>query len=205
MHSPDDRLHLVRHGEVANPDWLVYGALPGFPLSDRGQRQATAAAERLATRPIRHVIASPLDRAVETAQIIAAPHGVAITTDPRLAEWRLSDRWAGHRWPDLPDDFPGELEAYTANPADLPFSPETLAEAGARAAAAAADAWGVAVGGGDVVVVGHQDPTEAMRRILTGRDFDGFNSSKPAHATIVTLAQRRDGWSEIVVYTPPQD
>jgi broad specificity phosphatase PhoE len=41
-------VHLLRHGEVHNPDGVLYGRLPGFRLSDLGERQAQAAAEWLA-------------------------------------------------------------------------------------------------------------------------------------------------------------
>ncbi|MDT7721991.1 MAG: hypothetical protein QOE94_3002, partial [Mycobacterium sp.] len=61
------RVHLVRHGEVYNPEGVLYGRLPGFSLSDKGIQQAQAVAESLADRDIVAVIASPLQRAQETA------------------------------------------------------------------------------------------------------------------------------------------
>ncbi len=54
------RIHLVRHGEVYNPDGVLYGRLPGFRLSDKGIAQAEAVAEALAGRDIVAVIASPV-------------------------------------------------------------------------------------------------------------------------------------------------
>jgi broad specificity phosphatase PhoE len=79
-------VHLVRHGKVENPAGVIYGRLPGFHLSELGLRQAEAAAERLRTRDIGAVWASPLERAQETAQAIATPHGLDIVTDDRLIE-----------------------------------------------------------------------------------------------------------------------
>lgn len=52
------RIHLVRHGEVYNPDGVLYGRLPGFKLSDKGIRQAQAVADALADRDVVAVIAS---------------------------------------------------------------------------------------------------------------------------------------------------
>ena len=46
-------VHLLRHGEVHNPGRVLYGRLPGFTLSDLGERQADLAAGYLAERPIR--------------------------------------------------------------------------------------------------------------------------------------------------------
>ena len=56
-------VHFLRHGEVHNPDGILYGRLPGFRLSDTGQRQALTVAEHLADHDIVHVVASPLTRA----------------------------------------------------------------------------------------------------------------------------------------------
>ena len=79
-------IHLVRHGQVANPRGVIYGRLPGYNLSERGERQAEAAAERLASEDVAAVWASPLERAQETAVAIAAPHALEIITDERLLE-----------------------------------------------------------------------------------------------------------------------
>ncbi|MFC3449732.1 histidine phosphatase family protein [Amycolatopsis speibonae] len=79
-------VHLLRHGEVHNPDKILYGRLPGFKLSDRGQRQALTVAEAVAKHDITHVVASPLQRAQETAAPIAAAHRLDVDTDERLIE-----------------------------------------------------------------------------------------------------------------------
>ena len=65
------RVHVVRHGEVYNPSGVLYGRLPGYYLSDTGNAQAAAVAERWLSRDIVAVIASPLQRAQETAAPIA--------------------------------------------------------------------------------------------------------------------------------------
>lgn len=64
-------VHLVRHGEVENPRRIRYGRLPGFHLSERGRAQAARTGERLAEWTDVVLYASPLERAVETAEIIA--------------------------------------------------------------------------------------------------------------------------------------
>ncbi len=79
-------VHLVRHGQVENPKGVIYGRLPGYHLSERGLLQAQAAAQRLARADVGGVWASPLERAQETAAIIATPHGLDVTTDERLTE-----------------------------------------------------------------------------------------------------------------------
>ncbi len=79
-------VHLLRHGEVHNPDHVLYGRLPGYHLSVNGQMMAAAAADYFDGRPVAAVFASPLERAQETAQPVAERLGMQITTDDRLIE-----------------------------------------------------------------------------------------------------------------------
>ena len=79
-------VHLVRHGEVYNPEKVLYGRLPGYHLSERGQAMARVVAGFLAANDVTHVVASSLTRAKETAAPIAAAHDVSVTTDDRVIE-----------------------------------------------------------------------------------------------------------------------
>ena len=79
-------VHVMRHGEVHNPEKILYGRLPDYHLSERGRAQARRVAEWLAGRDITHVVASPLERAQETAAPIAAHHGLSVGTDAELIE-----------------------------------------------------------------------------------------------------------------------
>ncbi|MGB3675491.1 MAG: histidine phosphatase family protein, partial [Candidatus Nanopelagicales bacterium] len=64
-------VHLLRHGEVYNPDKILYGRLPGFVLSDLGHQMAKRVGETLKDRDIVEVWASPLERAQQTATPLA--------------------------------------------------------------------------------------------------------------------------------------
>ena len=79
-------VHLMRHGEVYNPQHVLYGRLPDFHLSDLGRKMAERGAEFFAERDVVHVVASPLDRAQETAAPIAARRELEVATDGRLIE-----------------------------------------------------------------------------------------------------------------------
>ena len=79
-------VHLMRHGEVENPDGVLYGRLPDYHLSELGRKMAERIAEHLADRDITYVVASPLERAQETAAPIAAAHHLAVASDGRLIE-----------------------------------------------------------------------------------------------------------------------
>jgi len=79
-------VHVLRHGEVFNPSKILYGRLPDFHLSELGKQMAKADAQALAERDVTYVVASPLERAQETAEPIAAQFGLEIATDTRLIE-----------------------------------------------------------------------------------------------------------------------
>lgn len=86
MSTPRTTVHLLRHGEVHNPDKVLYGRLPGYRLSELGHEMANRAAEALTHRDITVVTASPLERAQQTAAPVAAVHGLTIGTDDGLIE-----------------------------------------------------------------------------------------------------------------------
>jgi broad specificity phosphatase PhoE len=81
-------LYFVRHGNVHNPEGILYGRRPDFHLSDEGKEQAAAAGRYLAEQPLTTLYASPMERAQETAGIIEAAHPDIsdIVTDERLNE-----------------------------------------------------------------------------------------------------------------------
>jgi broad specificity phosphatase PhoE len=83
---PETVVHLVRHGQVENPRRVLYGRLPGYHLSVRGRNQADLLAAYFAGTPLAAVVASPLERAQQTATPIAAAHGLEVRTDLRLIE-----------------------------------------------------------------------------------------------------------------------
>jgi broad specificity phosphatase PhoE len=79
-------VHLLRHGEVFNPEGVLYGRLPGYVLSDLGHEMAERAAVALADRDIAAVISSPMERAQQTATPIAGRHSLDIVTNDDLIE-----------------------------------------------------------------------------------------------------------------------
>lgn len=79
-------VHVARHGEVENPQKILYGRQPGWRLSARGQEMAKALGEWSKDINLGALHVSPLQRAQETAAPIASAHGIDITTDERLIE-----------------------------------------------------------------------------------------------------------------------
>lgn len=79
-------VHVMRHGEVYNPTKVLYGRLAGFRLSELGLQMADRAAEFFTGHDIVHVVASPLERAQQTAQPTARVFNLDVATDIDLVE-----------------------------------------------------------------------------------------------------------------------
>ncbi len=159
-------VHLLRHGEVHNPGRVLYGRLPGFRLSELGERQAQAAADWLAQRDVGYLVASPLERAQQTAAPLAAATGLPIAVDDRLieAENFLQGRQVAGGKGLFTD--PANWR-YFRNPL-RPSWGEPYAEIAARVLAAARAARDAA-DGRDAVCVSHQLPIVCARRRAEGQ------------------------------------
>jgi broad specificity phosphatase PhoE len=159
-------VHLVRHGEVHNPEGILYGRLPGYGLSETGREQARRVAEHLGPTDVTALFASPMQRAQETAAPIAEKLGLEPVTDERLIE--AANAFEGQQvavgdgalrrpeyWPLLRNPFrPSWGEPY------LEIAHRMLGAAHhARAAAA----------GHEAVCVSHQLPIWTLRRFLAGQ------------------------------------
>jgi broad specificity phosphatase PhoE len=159
-------VHLLRHGEVDNPQGVLYGRLPGFHLSEAGRAMAEAAARAVTGRDIIRVEASPLERAQETATPIAAVFGLDIVTDARLIE-------AGNVFEGLTFGVgDGSMRRPThwrhlRNPM-RPSWGEPYEEIAARMLAAVEDARAAATGH-EALLVSHQLPIWILRRHVEGR------------------------------------
>jgi broad specificity phosphatase PhoE len=159
-------VHLVRHGEVENPAGVLYGRIPGYHLSEAGRMMAKAAADFLAGRDITVARSSPLERALETAEPIAAQLGLPVEVDDRLIEpW---NHFEGMRF--------GVGDGALRQPRHWlhlwnPFRPswgEPYQEVAARVLAAVGDA-ARAADGHEAVCVSHQLPIWVTRRSAEGR------------------------------------
>ncbi|MGH2735249.1 MAG: histidine phosphatase family protein [Actinomycetota bacterium] len=182
-------LHLVRHGEVENPKGVIYGRMPGYNLSERGELQAKAASEHLKEADVGAIWSSPLERAQETAAAIAEPHGVEITTDERLVEssttlegvsrtlWRMMRnprRWWHFRNPMAPswgESF-SDIRARM-----LEVVSEGLASSGGR----------------ELIVVSHQTPVMVARLALARRRRPPWLDRIPCETGSVTSLRLEEG------------
>ncbi len=161
-------VHVMRHGEVHNPTGVLYGRLPHFRLSPAGEEMARTTAGWFVGRDVTHLVASPLERAQQTAGPIAEVLGLPIATDDRLIE-------AGN-------DFEGKTfgvgDGAMRHPANWwrlrnPWRPswgEPYRQIAARMVGAVATARDSARGHA-AVLVSHQLPIWTLRLHLEGRSY----------------------------------
>lgn len=187
---PRTTVHLLRHGEVHNPAGVLYGRLEGYRLSERGLAMAERVAAHLSgsgpaggeRHDVVHVVASPLQRAQETAAPIAAAFGLEVATDERLIE--AENRFEGltfgvgdgslrrpSHWRHLYNPFrPSWGEPYRIQVARM-----------LAAVAAARDA----AEGHEAVVVSHQLPIWVTRSALESRRL--WHDPRRRECTVASL------------------
>lgn len=193
------RVHLVRHGQVENPKGVIYGRMPGYHLSEKGQRQARAAARRIAEYEVGAIWASPLERAQETAAFIAEPHGIEVVTDERLIESGNTFEGVG-----------ATLWGLLSDPAHWwrlrnPFKPswgETFQEMRDRMIEAIEEAAASAAPR-DLVVVSHQTPVIVARNALAMRRVPPWLGFTPCQTGSVTTLVLDDGRVLSAAYFAP--
>ena len=179
-------LFLVRHGEtVDNALQIMQGQTQGC-LNERGREQAAQVARRLAEEPIDAIVASDLQRAIQTAEIIAAPHGLAIRTTPLLRE-RDWGSFTGRFIPDLkgevwPDDIESE-PALLQRAADF-LQYITTTYPGKR-----------------VVAVGHGITNKAILAVYAGCTMREVQRMMNAEVRILTMTAERSAASATAAMT----
>ena len=159
-------VHVIRHGEVENPQKILYGRQPGWRLSQRGEEMAQVVADWSKSIDLGALHASPLQRAQETAAPIARAHSLNITTDEKLIEaanifegkkFKLGSGVLGH-----PSSWKHLINPWK------PSWGEPYEEQISRMLAAVFQARDAAQGK-DAIVVSHQLPIWILRSAIEGR------------------------------------
>jgi broad specificity phosphatase PhoE len=189
-------VHLMRHGEVHNPEKVLYGRLAGYQLSELGQRMAKAAATTLASHDITYVIASPLERAQQTARPIAEQFGLPVHTDADLIE--SANRFEGRNVESAMRDprtwrwFWNPFQPSWGEPYKTVRARMLLALEAARRAAE----------GHEAVAVSHQLPIWTLRRALEKRSL--WHDPRSRQCALASLTSFHFDGSTLtkITYTP---
>lgn len=161
-------VHLMRHGEVHNPDGVLYGRLPEFVLSDLGHQMAARAAEFLSKNEIVHMVASPLERAQQTATPLSELLEVPIVTDDRVIE--ADNLFEGKTVGVGNGAFSNPSNWWMLRNPIRPSWGEPYKEIAARMQSAVQDAR-EAARGHEAVIVSHQLPVWIARRAFERKTF----------------------------------
>jgi broad specificity phosphatase PhoE len=190
-------LHLVRHGQVENPEKIVYGRQRGWRLSARGRAEAEAVARHLGARPLARVYTSPLERAVQTATAIAGTCGGEVEPREGLTEAMLCAKWEGLSWREVRTRRAGEWARYLFRPLEVTDVSEDLRALGARIEAELR-AIAAAHPEQQVVAVSHGDPLKAGVLALTGGDLRDLHRNPIPTGGLVSLEMDGDGRARVL-------
>jgi len=198
---PADLIHLVRHGEVHNPDGVLYGRMEGFRLSDLGRRMADLAAGSLEGHPITGLWASPLQRTQESAAPWQKRFGLEMIIDARLIEptntfQGVNIRRELRRRP--------LLARYLINPL-RPSWGEPFISIQGRMMAAIADIHSVTESG-EAVIVSHQLPIWMVARTVQRKPLaTDPRRRRCSLSSITTIAKQGDRFVEVDYQEPARE
>lgn len=196
-------VHLVRHGEVHNPDKILYGCIPGYHLSARGRSQAARTARSFTDHDVVLLASSPLERAQETAQPIAEVTGCTITTESGLLEAGnryeglhvkgiRSQLWNPVRWPLMVNPTqPSWGEPYLDIAERMMDTVET-----ARSRAE----------GHEAILVTHQLPIVCVQRTVRGQSLAHNPAARQCNlASVSSLVFEGENLVDLVYTEPAQE
>lgn len=184
----------MRHGEVHNPDRVLYGRLANFGLSADGRRMTEQAAEyvRSLDRPVTRLVASPLQRTRESAEPFTALFGLEPTIDERVIE--PTNVFEGTR---MKRALVNPLNWWHLRRPSQPSWGEPYVQVVARMRAAMADAW-TAADGGDVVIVSHQLPIWITHLAIAGEPLPHDpRKRRCALSSVTSFEGGPDAWTEV--------
>ncbi|UJP08993.1 histidine phosphatase family protein [Microbacterium sp. KUDC0406] len=191
---PASLLHLVRHGEVHNPDRVLYGRLPDYHLSEAGRGMAQAAADHLVSlgREVTELRCSPLERTQESAAPIAAAFDLTPVLEERIIE--PANVFEGRR---MRKALRNPVNWWQLRNPSLPSWGEPYESIADRMIAAMDDAWDAAALG-DVVFVSHQAPIWITHRRVAGlRLRHDPRTRRCALSSITSFERVGDVWREV--------
>jgi len=182
------KLYLIRHAESqGNAEHRLQGTRE-FPLTERGREQARALAERLAVAGLSAVYSSPLQRTMQTAEILGGRLGLAVVPEPRLQEYDFGEEISGLTWDAIREQHPEIIQALGREDSDFPRYPGE--EGRATFSARVSEVMGGIVarhGEGTVAIVTHAGPIVTYVLESLGRPYRRPVPFSIDNASITTL------------------
>jgi broad specificity phosphatase PhoE len=196
-------VHLLRHGEVDNPQRVLYGRLPNFYLSKLGLEMADRAANFFQDKDLVKVISSPLERAQQTASPTAEKLDLEIVHDPRIIE--ATNVFEGKRVSVGDGALKNPLNWWHLRNPWLPSWGEPYQEVATRMRAAVLSAKEMAPGR-EIVLVSHQLPIYIARLAFEGRNLVHSPRKRECSlASVTSLSFLGDQFVGVQYHEPSRD
>ncbi len=189
-------VHLMRHGEVHNPEGVLYGRLPEYFLSELGHEMAERAADHLSKNEIVHLVSSPLERAQQTVEPLRVLLEAPVTTDERVIE--ADNLFEGRTVGAEPKALIHPKNWWKLRNPFRPSWGEPYREIADRMQAAVADAR-EAARGHEAVIVSHQLPVWIARQAYEGNSF--VHDPRKRQCTLASITSLTFDGDDYVGYT----
>lgn len=179
------KIYLVRHAQsLANVERKYQGQSYDTDLSDLGRQQAKILADFLRPQPVKKIVASPLKRAYQTAEILAKNFGLFVGPEPRLTETNHG-RWEGQKFTDLEISFSDLWQLWQTRPSQMVFpGGEAFADTAARVLSwwQSAKFWT-----SDAVVVTHDNIIQVILTHLHSLPLDRIRDFRIRNTAVTTI------------------
>ncbi len=185
------KLVLIRHGQTDfNTKHLLPGQLPGIPLNEEGRREGQATANAIRLLPLTAIIASPLERTMETAELVNAGRGLEIRQDRDLLDTNYGP-YSGQCYDDL-DKSNAAWQRFTTDALYAPKGVESFAQVQQRAVRSA-ERWRAASDVGEwVALVTHADLVKMIIAHYLGIPLGNMPLINMDNASVSLLTFRAD-------------
>jgi alpha-ribazole phosphatase len=187
-------VYLVRHGTVVGAETRRFIGHLDVPLSSRGEAELSRLARRLAAVPLAAVYASDLSRTRRSADILAAPHGLHVTTRAELREFAMGE-WEGLTAEEIRARAPDAYAAWMADVGRFQFPGGENLEQVATRAWAAFEAIVAAHDGAPVAIVAHGGSNRAIVCRALGMSLDRLLALGQDYGALTMLERVSGGWS----------
>ncbi|MBI2008551.1 histidine phosphatase family protein [Candidatus Amesbacteria bacterium] len=183
------KIYLVRHAQSqANAERKYQGQSYDTDLSDLGCQQAKILADFLHPQPVRKIVASPLKRAYQTAEILAENFGLSVEAEPRLIETNHG-RWEGQRFTDLEINDSDLWQLWQTHPSHMVFPG---GEAFSATASRVISWWQTAqTWTEDAVAVTHDNIIQVLLTHLHGLPLDRIRDYRIRNTAVTTIELTR--------------
>lgn len=193
---PDDTclLYLVRHGatknNLAQPP-VLQGRGVNLGLSKDGLRQAQKTAEFFRTRPLEAAYSSNLLRSIETAQVIAAPHGLEVTQLEAITEVDVG-QWEGRNWTDIAETYAEAYQRFLEDPGVHGYlGGETMTQVAERVTPALREVMANHLGQ-RVLVVAHNVVNRSFLAVLLGLPMSKARGVRQDNCAVNVIRYRKE-------------